>query len=574
MVVDTTAMESGSAEPNPWLVHDGSVDYKGNPADKRRTGGWKAAPLIFVTEMCERLAAFGIALNLVTYLVNNLHLPAVTSANIVTNNLGTANLISLLFGFLADTWLGRFRTILLGCCLQFLGMVVLTLSATLPVFRVKSCELSECKPAHGWTLVSLYAGLYLVAAGSGGIKACVSALGADQFDDKDRRERKLKSAYFNWFFMAVEIGALLSITVLVYIQIKLGQGWNFGVCVGAMLFAIVVFIGGVPMYRYQTILKGSPISQVILVFAKAFSNRKLPLPPVEFLHETLIEDLDTQIMIPHTHQFCFLDKAAITSTPKPSTITQVEEVKCVLRMLPIATLTIVFYTTVAQMMTFTLIQGLIMKRNQLGFQIPPASLFIFRELSIMLILAFYGPKLVTFIRSFTGHERGITTLQRIGVGLVFSILSMLVAAIIEAQRRKIAVRNGMLMSVFWLVPQFVLVGVGEAFIYVGQLEFYYEESPVGMRSIGTAMFFCTISFGFFTSSALVSMVNWMTNGRGHGWLATDLNEARLDYFYAVLLGTTVANLVGFVMYTRWYKYKAKPIEKKLSDLLPCMDERS
>jgi len=97
--------------------------------------------------------------------------------------------------------------------------------------------------------------------------------------------------------LAIEIGAILFVILLIYIQIKLGQGWSFGVCDGAMLFSIVVFVGSVPMYRYQAVLKGSPISQVILMFAKAFYNWKLSLPPLEFLHETLIEDLDTQVKL-------------------------------------------------------------------------------------------------------------------------------------------------------------------------------------------------------------------------------------------------------------------------------------
>lgn len=70
--------------------------------------------------MCERMAAFGIGLNLVTYLVSNLHLPVAFSANIVTNYLGTAYMVCLLGGYIADTWIGRFRTILLGAVLQFL----------------------------------------------------------------------------------------------------------------------------------------------------------------------------------------------------------------------------------------------------------------------------------------------------------------------------------------------------------------------------------------------------------------------------------------------------------------------
>jgi dipeptide/tripeptide permease len=189
-------------------------------------------------------------------------------------------------------------------------------------------------------------------------------------------------------------------------------------------------------------------------------------------------------------------------------VTEVEEVKCVVRMLPVAGLTVVFYTVYAQMLTFTLEQGQTMERGQLGFDIPPASLAIFREVSVMVILAVYGPKLVPLLRRFTGHERGLTTLQRIGVGLLLSTLSMLAAAIVEAQRRRIA--HGLIqdeapvpMSVFWLAPQFVLLGAGEVFTYVGQLEFCYQESPVGMRSMATALFLCTISFGFFTSPRLV-----------------------------------------------------------------------
>jgi dipeptide/tripeptide permease len=263
-------------------------------------------------------------------------------------------------------------------------------------------------------------------------------------------------------------------------------------------------------------------------------------------------------------------------------VTEVEEVKCVVRMLPVAGLTVVFYTVYAQMLTFTLEQGQTMERGQLGFDIPPASLAIFREVSVMVILAVYGPKLVPLLRRFTGHERGLTTLQRIGVGLLLSTLSMLAAAIVEAQRRRIA--HGLIqdeapvpMSVFWLAPQFVLLGAGEVFTYVGQLEFCYQESPVGMRSMATALFLCTISFGFFTSSALVSCVNHLT---GHGphhhgaWLVTNLNRARLDYFYSLLLAITIINFIAFVFCAKWYTYKPKPLEIKLERVSPYNDIRN
>jgi peptide/histidine transporter 3/4 len=71
-------------------------------------------------EACERLATLGIALNLVTYLHGTMHLSIAASANAVTNYLGASCLTCLLGGFIADTYLGRYRTIIAGSCIQFI----------------------------------------------------------------------------------------------------------------------------------------------------------------------------------------------------------------------------------------------------------------------------------------------------------------------------------------------------------------------------------------------------------------------------------------------------------------------
>ncbi|KAJ0799236.1 putative ABC-type nitrate transporter [Helianthus annuus] len=62
----------------------------------------------------------GIAVNLVTYLGGTMHLPSSTSANVVTDFLGTSFLLCLLGGFLADTFLGRFKTIVIFASIQAL----------------------------------------------------------------------------------------------------------------------------------------------------------------------------------------------------------------------------------------------------------------------------------------------------------------------------------------------------------------------------------------------------------------------------------------------------------------------
>lgn len=69
-------------------------------------------------EICERLSTMGIAVNLVTYLTGTMHLPSATSANIVTDFMGTSFLLCLLGGFLADSFLGRYKTIAIFSVIQ------------------------------------------------------------------------------------------------------------------------------------------------------------------------------------------------------------------------------------------------------------------------------------------------------------------------------------------------------------------------------------------------------------------------------------------------------------------------
>ena len=66
------------------------------------------------SELSERIIVMGISMNLVTYLVGDLHISAAKSATIVTNFMGTLNLLGLLGGFLADAKLGRYLTVALS----------------------------------------------------------------------------------------------------------------------------------------------------------------------------------------------------------------------------------------------------------------------------------------------------------------------------------------------------------------------------------------------------------------------------------------------------------------------------
>lgn len=136
---------------------------------------------------------------------------------------------------------------------------------------------------------------------------------------------------------------------------------------------------------------------------------------------------------------------------------------------------------------------------------------------------------------------------------------MSAAAITERKRLSVAASVGrnnatLPVSVFLLIPQFFLVGSGEAFIYTGQLDFFITQSPKGMKTMSTGLFLTTLSLGFFVSSFLVSVVKKVTGtSAGQGWLADNINYGRLDCFYGLL---TVLSLVNFFVYlvcAAWYK---------------------
>ncbi|MED6193744.1 hypothetical protein PIB30_022375 [Stylosanthes scabra] len=569
-----TQGETTDTIPDAW-------DYKGRPAERSKTGGWGAAAMILGGEACERLTTLGIAVNLVTYLTGTMHLRNAASANIVTNFMGTSFMLCLLGGFLADTFIGRYLTIAIFATVQATGVTILTISTIIPSLHPRKCAdpSTPCEPASSTQLMVLYLALYVTALGTGGLKSSVSGFGSDQFDESNKGEKGQMTKFFNWFFFFISIGSLAAVTVLVYIQDNYGRDWGYGICACAILCALVVFLSGTRRYRFKKLV-GSPLTQIAVVFVAAWRKRRLELPAdsaLLFNVDDIISDeaiSKKKQMLPHTEQYRFLDKAAIRDPNTDggewerkwylSTLTDVEEVKMVLRMLPIWATTIMFWTVYAQMSTFSVSQATTMDRHiGKSFQIPAASLTAFFVGSILLTVPIYDRIIVPITRKVLKNPQGLSPLQRIGVGLVFSMLAMVAAALTEIKRLRVAESHGLdhddtskvvPLSVFWLIPQFFFVGSGEAFTYIGQLDFFLRECPKGMKAMSTGLFLSTLSLGFFFSSLLVTIVDKLTGTR-NPWLADNLNKGKLYNFYWLLATLSALNFFIFLLCAKWYVYK-------------------
>ncbi|XP_047086052.1 protein NRT1/ PTR FAMILY 8.4-like [Lolium rigidum] len=219
---------STSQQSTAGYTGDGSVCIRGIPACRKDTGNWKACSLTIVCSFCLYLAYSSIMKNLVSYLTKVLQETNLAAAKDLTTWQGTSYLAPLVGAFLADSYLGRYRTALIFCTIFFLGMMMLLLSAALPLISTgPQAWIIPTGPVSSKNI--FFVGLYMVALGYGAQKPCVFSFGADQFDDTDEVERTKKSSFFNWYFFTVNAAALISGTIIVWVQDHEGWVWGFAI---------------------------------------------------------------------------------------------------------------------------------------------------------------------------------------------------------------------------------------------------------------------------------------------------------------------------------------------------------
>ncbi|RXH94516.1 hypothetical protein DVH24_024200 [Malus domestica] len=237
-----------------------------------------------------------------------------------------------------------------------------------------------------------------------------------------------------------------------------------------------------------------------------------------------------------------------------TTLTRVEEVKLILNMIPIWLTSLTFGLCVAQASTFFVKQAATMDLHITdNFKIPPASIYSLGAIAMLISVTVYDKILVPILRKATGNERGINILTRIGIGMIFSVIAMSAAALVETKRLKADQPQS--MSVFWLAPQYIILGFGDGFTLVGLQEYFYDQVPDSMRSLGIAFYLSVIAVGSFISSFLIIVVDHVTGKGGNSWFGKDLNSSRLDNFYWLLAAMNGLNLCVYGLLARGYTYK-------------------
>ncbi|KAJ3592270.1 hypothetical protein NHX12_007398, partial [Muraenolepis orangiensis] len=209
---------------------------------------------IVVNEFCERFSYYGMKAVLTLYFVNYLHWDKDLSTAVYHAFSSLCYFTPVLGALIADSWLGKFKTIIYLSIVYIIGHVVKSVGA-IPTVGDSTMH-----------IVLSMLGLILIAFGTGGIKPCVAAFGGDQFEEENVIERR---KFFSIFYMAINAGSVLSTIITPILRGDVTcfgddcYALAFGVPAILMIVALAVFIGGSGMYK-----KTPPAGNVLLDVCK------------------------------------------------------------------------------------------------------------------------------------------------------------------------------------------------------------------------------------------------------------------------------------------------------------------
>uniref|UniRef100_A0A671MXY6 Solute carrier family 15 member 1-like n=1 Tax=Sinocyclocheilus anshuiensis TaxID=1608454 RepID=A0A671MXY6_9TELE len=229
---------------------------------------------IVVNEFCERFSYYGMRAVLVLYFRYFLLWDDDLATSIYHAFVALCYLTPILGAIIADSWLGKFKTIIYLSIVYAIGQVTMAVSTIHDITDANRDGTPDNFTFH--TALSML-GLVLIALGTGGIKPCVAAFGGDQFQEHQSRQL---NTFFSVFYLCINAGSLLStlITPVLRAQecgIHTQQQCYplaFGVPAALMVVSLVVFISGSGMY-IKTDPEGNIMWSVCKCIGFAIKNR-------------------------------------------------------------------------------------------------------------------------------------------------------------------------------------------------------------------------------------------------------------------------------------------------------------
>ncbi|CAA6674353.1 unnamed protein product [Spirodela intermedia] len=312
----------------------------------------------------------------------------------------------------------------------------------------------------------------------------------------DPEEFRSRSSFFNWWYFGMHSGLIFTFVFMNYVQQEISWGFGFGVSCASMALGLALFLIGTPNYRHSILNNKGPVASLAQSSAKEVNEVSEALLPSS-----------AEVSQCSSPWSIAMIKAIHRRARSPQVVPDMGillDVRCCICS------TATFFTSKAAPWTDE-------------SAAPSTSPCDIAELS------------------FTGIPSGLTMLQRIGVGMLISLASMAVAALVEMKRLRTARDFGLID-----LPNYVLSGISDSFTMVGLQEFFYDQVPDGIFGMGS-----------FISSFIISVIDRASRTSGNSWFSDNLNRGHLDYFYGFLAVLSAVALTIFLYLAQIYQYKSK-----------------
>ncbi|KAJ8407141.1 hypothetical protein AAFF_G00288170 [Aldrovandia affinis] len=357
---------------------------------------------IVVNEFCERFSYYGMKAVLTLYFLHYLHWDKDLSTAVYHAFSSLCYFTPVLGALIADSWLGKFKTIIYLSIVYVIGHVVKSVGAIPTV-------------GDSTTHVALSVlGLVLIAFGTGGIKPCVAAFGGDQFQEEHVDERR---KFFSIFYMSINAGSVLStvITPILRGDVQCFGGdcyaLAFGVPAALMVIALVVFIAGSGLYK-----KSPPEGNILLDVCKCMG----------FAIKRRWRSSKHDIKKAH-----WLDWAEDKYSKR-----LIQEIKMVLRVLLLYIPLPMFWALFDQQGSRWTLQATRMNMDFGSFILKPDQMQMLNALLILIFVPIFDMGVYPLIRLCRVN---LTPLKKMAVGMIFAALAFVAATLVEVNVTKTVV---------------------------------------------------------------------------------------------------------------------------------------
>ncbi|WP_141734295.1 POT-type proton-dependent oligopeptide transporter [Oligoflexus tunisiensis] len=451
---------------------------------KQKDGGFPPQiPYIIGNEACERFSFYGMRNILTAFLVSHLLVDVVASdreaaaKEIFHIFVMGVYFFPLLGGWLADRFLGKYRTIFWLSLLYCVGHLCLALF--------------ESQKA------GFYLGLFLIALGSGGIKPCVSSFVGDQFDQSNKAKARV---VFDIFYWAINFGSFFASLLIPLILQHYGPSWAFGVPGLLMALATLVFWLGRKQYRVTPPAPSDPHSFMRVVYSALFRSQgprsgtvlafigvllavvSVLCWPFLGVVAAICLALVVLMLFGGIGAWIQLDQARALHPAEA-----VEGVRAVLRVLVIFGLVTPFWSLFDQKASTWILQARVMELPGWSWLTSASQMQALNPLLVVLLIPFNNILLYPFLAR---HGIVFSPLRRMTFGIALSGVSWVVVGAFQ-----LALDSGAQLSILWQVLPYIILTLAEVFVSATGLEFAYSQAPTRMKGVIMSFWSLSVTIG-------------------------------------------------------------------------------